>query len=609
MNVDESYESLESHDKALGKFILTALIIGIFVFLAGFGSAVQYNVSTNNGNDIPTQLNNCGNTNCVVHIPAGVYSRSSLINLSLYKPYISLIIEGEGQNNTIINVTGQINTTGVFYGEDIGNIEFRNFAIQGNNLSDSGIKLGGNIGSSYVKIINLTSNGNQAYGITTNKVINIYISNTITNNNTGRSDGEGRGIYLTSSNNSYISNCISNNNRRYGIVTHTSYNERITNCTTNYNLGDRGVYEFNSLFTQIDNHYSEGNNFAGITIEGQKGRIINSTTTLNTLDGVLFRDSGGIYDQTNEVEVSNVNSSNNHRFGIYVNGVDGSNNNDSTIYNYILRDNIIYKNNDSGIKADNFQTGLIEYNDIRDNKNTTYGIYFTAGTGKNCSDTIIRYNNITLSNAGSGSQGIRLGTNACANNIIYSNNITGYLTSIYDGDGSRGTIFGIQTWVPSLSSGLTHYYKFENNTFVLDQVGTYNLTSNGTVLLDSGKILNSTFFNGTASDYMNTSSLYSEINLTGNFTISFWIYPNTTSQGHPFTQTVNTDNRFDVTTTSSSIKIGFINSSSYAWGNKSGSITVGSWNHIVYSYDNGSAILYIDGVLQTSVGAVPSGKL
>ena len=381
-------------------------------------------VEAGNYSDLTTKLNMCGSQGCKVHIPKGVYSVTTGTNLSAIPSYSSLVIEGDGKE-TILNVTSDIGAfSAVFYGTDVGNIEIKNLKIQGNNISDSGIRLLGT--SENVKIINVDSSNHQAYGISIAGVTNLLISGTRTNNNTDRSDGEGRGIYLTSNDNVVIENCEASYNKRYGIMSHSNTRIRVSGCVADYNTGDRGIFFYRGSEIIISNNIAIYNNFAGITVESADAIVEGNIAAYSTgLDGFLARnENASIYS-------GNLVISNNQFFGNARHGINIDQNiNHTVISNNFIKDNVV--------------DGIVLSNHVNDGFIT--GNYFAGNNGSGIHpstdvDNFIISGNYLQGTATSGVQAIRIGSSDCDNIAVRDNYYSNWLSNIFNG--GTGTTFGV----------------------------------------------------------------------------------------------------------------------------------------------------------------------
>lgn len=597
-------------------------------------------VEAGNFSDIQAKIDMCGSEGCKVVIPKGIYDATTGINVTAIP---SLVIEGNGKG-TVLNITANLGaSTALFYGTDVQGFELRDLKIQGNNISDSGVRITGT--SENVKIINVESSHHRAYGISIAGVNNLLISGTKTNNNTDRSDGEGRGIYITANTNVIVENCEASYNKRYGIMAHSNIGLKISNCVVNYNLGDRGIFVFRGREIIISDNIALYNNFAAITVESADAIIYSNIGAYSLLDGFLARNENvSIF--TGNLVLSNNQFYSNARYGIHI---------DQRINNTLIANNFIVNNSNSGIRlSNNIQDGFITGNYIVNNNGS--GIHASTNV-----DNFVISGNYLKGTALSGVQAIRIGTSDVDNMAIRDNYYTNWLSDIFDG--GTGTTFGLtadtiseQTgasgvtidgvllkdgqilWsaltgfpvacpagtsiteigtsticstVSAISStssyGLVAYYPLDNSTTDYSGSGNHGeIQGAGVTLNDTGRIGSAYNFAGGGDDFINLS-IIEAINLTGTFTISGWFYKTTSANTHVFAQTRNTNDRFDITVSSSGMKIGYYDGSSYS-GVVSGDVSQNVWYHFAYSYNNGTGNLTLNGAEQSG-GAEPSAKL
>lgn len=166
----------------------------------------------------------------------------------------------------------------------------------------------------------------------------------------------------------------------------------------------------------------------------------------------------------------------------------------------------------------------------------------------------------------------------------------------------RPTIYGVEvpewsTWTQSLNVDLISYYKADDNlatTNIIDSLGvndgtaTFNTNANSV----AGKINLSLDFDG-ATDYIDLNDV-GDFNFitTDNFSFSFWIKPDVWTNGLRILSNDDASNGYQLIEATGD-KVQF-------WGNggstviSTDTINVGSWNHIVITFQGGSTKIYIN---------------
>jgi hypothetical protein len=153
----------------------------------------------------------------------------------------------------------------------------------------------------------------------------------------------------------------------------------------------------------------------------------------------------------------------------------------------------------------------------------------------------------------------------------------------------------------ALTTNIVAYWKLdESSGNATDSVGSNTLT-NTNVTYTAGKINNGAVFNSTTDKFAPAS-----VPVTGNsaFTVSAWVYPTNTGseQGFVFywgniSSKASTYLKYNL---SGGAKIGF-----GAFGadlTYSVTLTTSTWYHLVYTYDQSNAILYINGSAVSTQG-------
>ena len=163
-----------------------------------------------------------------------------------------------------------------------------------------------------------------------------------------------------------------------------------------------------------------------------------------------------------------------------------------------------------------------------------------------------------------------------------------------------------------LSQDLVAQYIFNNDdqTDSSDEISTNTGTYNGYTFNDgeingatlgTGKYGNAYEFDGT-DDNIELDSI-SQITYTGTFSIGVWFNSNIVdSNDYLFSQNnAAGDDWFGIALENQRIRIATYNDVAYA-GQKANdnNLNTNTWYHMVYTYDNGTANLYLDGIAQTS---------
>lgn len=189
---------------------------------------------------------------------------------------------------------------------------------------------------------------------------------------------------------------ITNNGSQDGIYTSTSSHHFIGNIFT---LNSYGIYLYYSSENSVKNNIFYDNALGGVYIEvGQNNSLVENIFYNNTDEGIyltgcgvshivnnsMFQNGKGIHaHRANGLIISN-NDIEANSYGIHFSGVITVHSNFNTISH-----NKINNNSNVGIRIENSQFNIIEYNEIFGNGK---GIQFEM-TGAN----VIRYNNITSS--------------------------------------------------------------------------------------------------------------------------------------------------------------------------------------------------------------------
>lgn len=375
---EESYEPLENYDKALGKVILTAFILGIIVLLTALGSSAECtNVIGSNGCTVSSSLQLVPGTY--------VYNGSSSSG--------ALIINGnnivlDGNGSTLIYGSDSATSYGIFL-NDFDNVTIKNFNITIGNWTSKQRPRNIYVNNTFNSTFN-----NLYLGVRGNRSEGIYLQlgghNIIKNSNINVSDDLSIGLYGYNTTNLSILNNFGydGNNKTRGavfIIDAGTNNSLIQNNTCVLsNRGANGTYcienQLNSNFNKIYNNNITANNeqFPGISgtftlfleLNSNYNEIINNTvvTTGNT-NWAITIDSGSSH---NLIEGNNILTTNTNGMGIQFSDSETNN----SIKNNTVRNNFI---NTTGTNAFGIRirSNLTVNNTFRDN------IIYATGTGAN----------------------------------------------------------------------------------------------------------------------------------------------------------------------------------------------------------------------------------
>ncbi len=207
-----------------------------------------------------------------------------------YGIYLSLVQHGFVTNNTALN-----NTNGIRLGGCKNNTAFNNTAKE----NQYGISLAS------------SDNNTLSYNtLWNNSLAGIFMGESTSNNITGNTASDRKGIYLSYANFNNINNNVvndsvwgvhfqdSHNNsiagnyfqqNTHGIVLSNSYNNTITNNTVTYNIYgvELGRGELNQLKNNTLNHNLDGINL----VEANNNTIFNNTISYNSGYGIRLTDS------------------------------------------------------------------------------------------------------------------------------------------------------------------------------------------------------------------------------------------------------------------------------------------------------------------------------
>ena len=152
-----------------------------------------------------------------------------------------------------------------------------------------------------------------------------------------------------------------------------------------------------------------------------------------------------------------------------------------------------------------------------------------------------------------------------------------------------------------LWDNLLAYYTADNTPN--DSVGAANFTLNNGATYGTGIINQGFDFDG-VNDYANHTT---DVGVTDDFTISTWVYRDTTATSSVFeTANFGSAGSFSLTLQGGSIVVYAHNGSSYISQFAGVGITLSTWTHIAFTFNNTTKLvdIYIDGVL--SNGSTPT---
>ena len=176
-------------------------------------------------------------------------------------------------------------------------------------------------------------------------------------------------------------------------------------------------------------------------------------------------------------------------------------------------------------------------------------------------------------------------------------------------------LFGVRisewaSWTEDLNTNLTYYYKLNESSgsTSYDSLGNLNLTVNGATVGEDGKINNSVYFDG-VNDYLQGNSHSIAAN---NFTISQWYFVNSSEANvymtFPSITNVPTPGGFGLGGSGSTHDVWF-SVGNPGWGAHNPPIATMNnkeWIHVVGTYGDDNASIYINGVYNGSTDAMPS---
>lgn len=166
----------------------------------------------------------------------------------------------------------------------------------------------------------------------------------------------------------------------------------------------------------------------------------------------------------------------------------------------------------------------------------------------------------------------------------------------------------------SLLTSLVSYWKFdESSGNAADSYGVNTLTNNNTATYTTGIINNGTDLEASSSQSFSIADASQVgLDLTGSFSASFWINPETISGGanavfSKFNQ-VGSTGAYNLSTYTSGVDFRLFSSGSLTSKQWAYTFLTGTWYHlcIIYTASSGSALLYINGVSQGVVTGLPN---
>ncbi|MBR9704633.1 hypothetical protein GOV12_04420, partial [Candidatus Pacearchaeota archaeon] len=367
------------------------------------------------------------------------YLKNNIINNDLIDNCINITAENVTLNCNGYYIQSDDNVSGVYSNQ-------YNTTIMNCNIS-MGIEDGGYgielEGSNNSLIINNTLN-NQYNGIILFSSFNNILTN-ITSNNNNYS-----GVYLYSGSNNNLTDIISNNNGYYGTILYASSDNILTDITSNNNLNS-GIYLY----------YSSNNT------------LINITSSNNLIDGIFITD-------TSNNLLTNITANNNSVHGIIIGS--SSNNSLTDITSNDNQDGIHFSSN-----SNNTLTKIISYN------NDLHGIYFTASSNNNIMDSNISnsgaYDIKSVSSSGN-NYFINCSYDLLKENISANSELIRkwyYMTYVNDSDGNAVNGANVSAYNSSDNiefSYLTNISGWINRIEIIDYVnvgGNKNYYSNYTI--------------------------------------------------------------------------------------------------------------------------------
>lgn len=156
----------------------------------------------------------------------------------------------------------------------------------------------------------------------------------------------------------------------------------------------------------------------------------------------------------------------------------------------------------------------------------------------------------------------------------------------------------------TLANGQVAYYKFDNNNFFDATSNSYDTTNYGTTN-ESGIIIDGRNFDGSGAWIDTTETSAFNFLTASNFSFSFWIRVDELANGDRLFSNVNGGDGYQC--------ILATNNKTQCWGEAGGvvisndALTVDgtTWNHVVWTHEEGTTILYINGDVSTPTsGAV-----
>ena len=330
-----------------------------------------------------------GVTNATVGDTVYVYNGTYFEHVTVTKQ-VDLI--GESRNNVIVNGSGSGN---VFYiTTPVTNVNISTFTI---TKGQYGINI---TGSSNNTITNCNAYNNIIHGIKldnsadneitncdasraawTNNKYGIYLlwsnNNTITNFNAYKVD---YGIYLTWSNNNDITNCNIHETANGGIQVDHSSNNNIVNCHVHDIIGTAIGLKYSESYNNTITNCTTNNNGCGMWIYGVSYNSITNCMIYNNTKSSA--QSMGIYVISSSFNtITNCDVYGNRHYGIYLTSATGNILRDNTVYSHawdFVVSVSVLSDADNDIDTSNSVNGKPIYY-IRGLSNQTYDETFNIG--------------------------------------------------------------------------------------------------------------------------------------------------------------------------------------------------------------------------------------
>jgi hypothetical protein len=427
--------------------------------------------------------------------------------LSLSSRGVGIYITGNSILSTILtNLTSYNNAQqGIVLSanNNIGNIAFTNIASNNNSLQGIFLTGGNNIGN--ITFNNVTTNNNTSQGIllstgsinpTTPTYINL--NNTQSNNNKNNSI-ELYNIY------GILSNITFSNNLSSGLRLFIGNNSLInSNITANNNTLD-GLFISGistPLYINLSGIQANNNKTYGIQLLNIRGGNFNSiSANNNTLDG-LFISATSILSSTN---LNQIQTNNNTKYGIRLHNVGGggnlsnisANNNtldglfisgSSTQFSINLSEIQANDNKNYGIQLQNISGG--NFNNIIANNNTLNGLIISSNNLNYFTPFFINLKGIqTNNNKYAGIEVYNIIGNL--DNITLNNNLSYGLRMVL---GNGPTLINNLTsiMISGVNIAILSSYNYDSirisNSYLSAQTNFANISSNGSILLDSFRL-------------------------------------------------------------------------------------------------------------------------